>query len=191
MAANPSMGSVPNHVIYRSNTLQVSRLLLSFSPCRVDVPELTLFTRFHTGPPQTYNILEAARVLGYDNVVLASSETLIGWPLDPVKPDRLPITEEQPPRPESSYSLSVSEPASSHLRRLGDVLSGSLLHLSIHSRSKLLGETMASEFCRFVPRRHLPLNPSCGTLICFLRHSFVLPSDGTPSSRSSPSGSPT
>lgn len=47
-------------------------------------------------------------MLGYTNVVLASSETLIGWPLDPVKPDRLPITEEQPPRPESSYSLYVS-----------------------------------------------------------------------------------
>lgn len=45
----------------------------------------------------------------------------MGLPLDPVVPDSLPITEDsQPPRPESSYSL-----------------------------SKLVGETMSEQFCRW------------------------------------------
>jgi nucleoside-diphosphate-sugar epimerase len=53
---------------------------------------------------------------------LASSETLIGLPLDPHPPEFLPITEESERRPESAYSL-----------------------------SKLVGEDMAEQYARWDP----------------------------------------
>lgn len=67
----------------------------------------------------TYNVLEACRKLRITNVVLASSETLIGLPF-PNPPLSLPITEETPRQPESAYSL-----------------------------SKLLGEVMGEQYCRW------------------------------------------
>jgi len=70
----------------------------------------------------TYNVLEACRKLKIKNVVLASSETLIGIPFDPHGPGSLPITEEHERKPESAYSL-----------------------------SKLMGETMAEQYCRWDP----------------------------------------
>lgn len=70
----------------------------------------------------TYNVLEACRKLRIKNVVLASSETLIGIPFDPHPPTSLPITEEHERRPESAYSL-----------------------------SKLVGETMAEQYTRWDP----------------------------------------
>ena len=76
---------------------------------------------FHTNITQTYNILEAARVLRIKNIALASSETVFGIPLTPHAPTKFPLTEEVE-RPESSYSL-----------------------------SKLLGEKMSEQFCRWDP----------------------------------------
>jgi len=70
----------------------------------------------------TYNVLEACRKVGIKNIVLASSETLIGIPFDPHPPASLPITEEHERRPESAYSL-----------------------------SKLMGETMAEQYTRWDP----------------------------------------
>ena len=70
----------------------------------------------------TYNIFEAARRLKIRNVVWASSETVLGLPFE-TPPVYVPIDEEVPPRPESAYSL-----------------------------SKLLGETMAEQFCRWDPQ---------------------------------------
>ena len=67
----------------------------------------------------TYNIFEAARRLGITNVVWASSETVLGLPFD-VPPPYVPVDEAYPGRPESAYSL-----------------------------SKLLGEEMAKQFCRW------------------------------------------
>lgn len=61
--------------------------------------------QFNVNISSTYNILEAARKLNIKNVVLASSETLIGIPLTE-PPTHLPITEESPRKPESAYSLS-------------------------------------------------------------------------------------
>lgn len=61
--------------------------------------------QFNVNISSTYNILEAARKLNITNVVLASSETLIGIPLVQ-PPEQLPITEESPRKPESAYSLS-------------------------------------------------------------------------------------
>jgi nucleoside-diphosphate-sugar epimerase len=67
----------------------------------------------------TYNIFEAARRLGIKQVVWASSETVLGLPFD-TPPPYAPVDEDYPGRPESAYSL-----------------------------SKLLGEEMAKQFCRW------------------------------------------
>ncbi|HEU4325311.1 MAG TPA: NAD(P)-dependent oxidoreductase [Roseiflexaceae bacterium] len=73
----------------------------------------------------TYNIFEAARRLGIKNVVWASSETVQGLPFD-TPPPYAPVDEEYPGRPESAYSL-----------------------------SKLLGEEMARQFCRWDPAQKI------------------------------------
>ncbi|UZJ56664.1 hypothetical protein CBS101457_005984 [Exobasidium rhododendri] len=78
--------------------------------------------QFNTNVSSTYNILEAARKLKITNIVLASSETLIGIPFYPTMPSKLPITEENERRPESAYSL-----------------------------SKLVGEVMAEQYARWSP----------------------------------------
>ncbi|MBA3471571.1 MAG: NAD(P)-dependent oxidoreductase [Herpetosiphonaceae bacterium] len=69
----------------------------------------------------TYHIFEAARRLGIKHVVWASSETVLGLPFDS-PPPYAPLDEDYPGRPESAYSL-----------------------------SKLLGEEMARQFCRWDP----------------------------------------
>jgi nucleoside-diphosphate-sugar epimerase len=84
----------------------------------------------------TYNVFSAAALLGIGRVVWASSETVLGLPfgrtgarnlLDPaaepghhLEPDYVPIDEDHPLRPHSSYSL-----------------------------SKVLGEEMARQFARW------------------------------------------
>lgn len=78
--------------------------------------------QFRVNTMSTYNVLEACRKLEIKNVVMASSETLIGIPFDPHPPEFLPITEENERRPESAYSL-----------------------------SKLVGETIAEQYCRWDP----------------------------------------
>src|SRR6476661_87756 len=69
----------------------------------------------------SYNVFAAARHAGIRNVVWASSETVLGLPFD-TPPPYIPLDERYPGRPESAYSL-----------------------------SKLLGETMAEQFCRRDP----------------------------------------
>jgi nucleoside-diphosphate-sugar epimerase len=61
---------------------------------------------FRTNVLSTYNVFEAARLLGLRRVVWASSETILGLPFDREPPAYAPIDEDHPPRPESSYSLS-------------------------------------------------------------------------------------
>ena len=78
--------------------------------------------QFRTNTMGTYNVLEACRKLGIKNIVLASSETLIGIPFYPDPPSSLPITEEHERKPQSAYSL-----------------------------SKLMGETMADQYARWDP----------------------------------------
>ena len=58
--------------------------------------------QFRTNVMSTYNVLEACRKLNIKNIVLASSETLIGIPFDPHPPTYLPIDEASPRRPESA-----------------------------------------------------------------------------------------
>src|SRR6202008_4931919 len=77
---------------------------------------------FATNTISTYNVFEAARQLGIKNVVWASSETVLGLPFD-TPPPYVPVDEEYPGRPESAYSL-----------------------------SKLVGEEMAKQFCRWDPQ---------------------------------------
>jgi nucleoside-diphosphate-sugar epimerase len=76
---------------------------------------------WHTNMNQTYNVLEACRVLGIINVAIASSETVLGLPFHPHQPASFPVTESVE-RPESSYSL-----------------------------AKLMGEKMSEQHCRWNP----------------------------------------
>lgn len=76
---------------------------------------------FKTNILSTYYIFEAARQRGIKNIVWASSETVLGLPFD-TPPPYAPLDEDYPGRPESAYSL-----------------------------SKLLGEEMAKQFCRWDP----------------------------------------
>ena len=69
----------------------------------------------------SYNVFAAARTAGIRNIVWASSETVLGLPFD-TPPPYIPVDEEYPPRPESTYSL-----------------------------VKTLEEEMARHFCRWVP----------------------------------------
>jgi nucleoside-diphosphate-sugar epimerase len=52
----------------------------------------------------TYNVFTAARHAGIRNIVWASSETVLGLPFD-TPPPYVPVDEEIPIRPNSSYSL--------------------------------------------------------------------------------------
>jgi nucleoside-diphosphate-sugar epimerase len=63
-------------------------------------------TTFRTNMLSTYNVFEAARLLGLGRVVWASSETILGLPFDREQPAYAPIDEERPVYPESSYALS-------------------------------------------------------------------------------------
>lgn len=61
---------------------------------------------FRHNTTTTYNVFRAATMLGMQRVVWASSETTLGLPFDKVKPHYVPIDEEAPLYPESSYALS-------------------------------------------------------------------------------------
>ena len=52
----------------------------------------------------SHNVITAARRAGVKNIVWASSETVLGLPFD-TPPPYLPVDENYPPRPESTYSL--------------------------------------------------------------------------------------
>jgi nucleoside-diphosphate-sugar epimerase len=76
---------------------------------------------FKVNTLSTYNVFEAARRLKIRNVVWASSETVLGLPFDK-PPPYAPVDEDYAGRPETAYSL-----------------------------SRLLGEEMAKQFCRWDP----------------------------------------
>jgi len=83
---------------------------------------------FRTNIVSTYNVFEAARVLGLDRVVWASSETILGLPFEREPPAYAPIDEDHPPFAESSYAL-----------------------------SKLAGEELARQFHRWTGTPHVGL----------------------------------
>src|ERR1017187_887977 len=89
------------------------------------IPAPHLFTdavTFGNNTLSTYNVFSAAYRLGIENVVWASSETVLGLPFD-TPPPYASVDEEYAGRPESAYSL-----------------------------SKLMGEEMAKQFCRWAPK---------------------------------------
>src|SRR6185437_3824410 len=104
---------------------------VEFGPHAVDdvvhlaaIPTPRMYTNpvtFRNNILSTYNVFEAARRLEVRNIVWASSETVLGLPFD-VPPPYVPVDEDYPGRPESAYSL-----------------------------TKLLGEEMARQFCRWDP----------------------------------------
>ena len=59
---------------------------------------------FENNMQSTYNVFQAARRAGIKKMVYASSETVLGLPFD-VDPPYIPVDEEYPARPESTYSL--------------------------------------------------------------------------------------
>ena len=59
---------------------------------------------FHNNMAATYNVFQACRRAGIRRVVYASSETVLGLPFD-TPPPYIPVDEEYPARPESTYSL--------------------------------------------------------------------------------------
>ena len=59
---------------------------------------------FHNNMLATYNVFQAARRAGIKKIVYASSETTLGLPFD-IDPPYIPVDEEYPARPESTYSL--------------------------------------------------------------------------------------
>jgi nucleoside-diphosphate-sugar epimerase len=77
---------------------------------------------FANNATSSYNVFTAARLAGIRNVVWASSETVLGLPFD-TPPPYLPVDEDYPARPESTYSL-----------------------------VKVLEEQMAVQLCRWDPR---------------------------------------
>ena len=85
-----------------------------------DPPEVV----FSTNVVSTWNVLQAAEVLGIEKLVLASSVNAVGlvFSSETVPPLYLPVDEEHPTRAEDSYSL-----------------------------SKLVGEEIADGFCRKTP----------------------------------------
>jgi nucleoside-diphosphate-sugar epimerase len=59
---------------------------------------------FHNNMLSTYHVFQAARRAGIKKLVYASSETVLGLPFD-IDPPYIPVDEEYPARPESTYSL--------------------------------------------------------------------------------------
>ncbi len=76
-------------------------------------------TTFRTNMSSTYNVFEAARLLGLRRVVWASSETILGLPFEREQPAYAPIDEDHPAYPESSYAVSkvLSEELGRQLHR--------------------------------------------------------------------------
>jgi nucleoside-diphosphate-sugar epimerase len=76
-------------------------------------------TTFRTNFGSTYNVFEAARLLGIGRIVWASSETILGLPFKREQPAYAPIDEDHPPYPQSSYAVSklLSEELGRQLNR--------------------------------------------------------------------------
>lgn len=86
---------------------------------------------FHNNMLATYNVFQAARRAGIKTIVYASSETVLGLPFD-IAPPYLPVDEEYPARPESTYSLvkHLEEQLAIELARWDPQLSISALRFS-------------------------------------------------------------
>lgn len=59
---------------------------------------------FHNNMTVSFNVLQGAMRAGIRRIVVASSETLLGIPFD-IDPPYLPVDEDYPSRPESTYAI--------------------------------------------------------------------------------------
>jgi nucleoside-diphosphate-sugar epimerase len=86
---------------------------------------------FHNNMLSTYNVFQAARRAGIRRIVYASSETVLGLPFD-TDPPYIPVDEEYPARPESTYSLvkHLEEQMAIELARWDPLLSITALRFS-------------------------------------------------------------
>lgn len=86
---------------------------------------------FHHNIAATFNVFWAATRLGIERIAYASSETVLGLPFD-VPPPYIPVDEEYPARPESTYSLvkHLEEQMAVQLVRWNSQLSISALRFS-------------------------------------------------------------
>lgn len=86
---------------------------------------------FHNNLLTSFNVLNAARKLGVRRIVTASSETVLGLPFD-TDPPYIPVDEQYPARPESTYSLGkhLEEQLAIQLTRWDPELSISALRFS-------------------------------------------------------------
>ena len=75
-------------------------------------------TIFANNVLSTFNVFTSARQAGIRNIVWASSETLLGLPFD-VPPPYIPVDEDYPVRPETTYALgkAVDEELARHFCR--------------------------------------------------------------------------
>ena len=86
---------------------------------------------FHNNMLSTFNVFQAARRLGISTIVYASSETLLGLPLE-IEPAYIPLDEEFDSRPESMYAVvkHLEEELAQKLVRWDDSLSITALRFS-------------------------------------------------------------
>jgi len=86
---------------------------------------------FHNNMNATFNVFQAARRAGITKIVYASSETLLGIPLD-IDPAYLPLDEDFPSRPESMYAVTkhLEEELAQKLVRWDPALSITALRFS-------------------------------------------------------------
>ncbi len=80
---------------------------------------LTNSATFANNVPSSYNVFAAAQAAGIDNIVWASSETVLGLPFLQSPPPSFPVGEEYPVRPQSTYSLgkALEEEMARHFTR--------------------------------------------------------------------------
>ncbi len=86
---------------------------------------------FHHNMLATYNVFQASRRAGISRIVYASSETVLGLPFEN-DPPYIPVDEEYPARPESTYSLvkHLEEQMAAQLTRWDPTLSITALRFS-------------------------------------------------------------
>jgi nucleoside-diphosphate-sugar epimerase len=74
---------------------------------------------FANNVPASHNLFAAAQAAGIDNIVWASSETVLGLPFTQSPPPSFPVDEEYPVRPNSTYSLgkALEEEMARHFTR--------------------------------------------------------------------------
>ena len=86
---------------------------------------------FHNNMSSTFNVFQAARRVGIQTVVYASSETLLGIPFE-TPPPYLPVDEDYDSRPESMYAVvkHLEEELAQKLVRWDDSLSITALRFS-------------------------------------------------------------